>query len=92
MNATKKILSDDIFDLGDSCNFDPERAEYIDGVSVTKALPGGHHAYVEGSILARVSRYFSRPQRKDGTGGWWISTEASIQYKKISEKGRKSYG
>ena len=88
MHAAKKNLAYEVFDPGDSRNFDPERAEYIDGVPVMKALPGGNHAYVEGSILRRVGSYFSRPRRKDGTGGWWISTEASIRYTKVSEKGR----
>jgi Uma2 family endonuclease len=70
-------------------NNESERLEKIDGVVHFKALPGGHHGYVESCILREVNKNFSKAKRLNGTGGWWIITEVSIFYKQISEKGRQ---
>ena len=66
-----------------------DRAEYIDGKIVYKALPGGDHAIVASSIDRKIAASFHRKLRNDGTGGWWILPEISIQYNRISEKGRR---
>lgn len=65
-----------------------QRAEMIDGQIVYKALPGGEHAAAEYSFTHGIGAFFNRKKRNDGTGGWWILPEISIQYLKISEKGR----
>lgn len=83
MSSTAKHL-DDI-----EREFLEERAELIDGQVVYKALPGGRHGQIESSIDRAVGSLFHRKKRDDGRGGWWILTEVSIQYRKVSEKGRR---
>ena len=65
-----------------------ERAELIDGQVVYKALPGGRHADIESAIGAAIRIPFRRKKSDDGRGGWWILSEVTVQYRKISEKGR----
>lgn len=60
-----------------------ERAEFIDGQVVQKTLPGGRHAKVEGGVFRTVSNIFLRKKRSDGTGGWWILSEASVLYRAV---------
>ena len=76
------------FDVEDY-EFKDEREELIDGEVVYKALSGGKHSHIENRVSTNVSHLFDRKKRKDGSGGWWILTEASIQYRKVSEKGRQ---
>ena len=66
-NTAENILLDD-------------RMELIDGQEIRKSLPGKKHAQAETRIVAHMDRFFSRRKRDDGTGGWWILSEISIQY------------
>jgi Uma2 family endonuclease len=65
-----------------------ERVELIDGQVIHKALPGGKHGHIENRVSSSVGTLFDRKKRADGRGGWWILSEVTVQYRKVSEKGR----
>ena len=64
------------------------KAELVDGNIVYKAQAGWSHSAVHAAVIAVLrSRFHGKPKRTGG-GGWWILTDASIQFRNVSESGR----
>lgn len=55
-----------------------QRAEFLRGQILQKALPSGEHSGAQSDFLRTLLPLFSRRQRGDGSGGWWIRAEVSI--------------
>jgi len=62
-----------------------ERAEFIAGQIVQKALPGGMHGRLEMTVGNPIANAFRRKGRDDGTGGWWLQYETSVLYPDVRE-------
>ena len=62
-----------------------ERAQFIEGEIVHKALPSGWHGNLELSVGSAIRATFRRKKKEDGTGGWWIQSETSVQYAKTRQ-------
>lgn len=78
MSDAKTLVTLEEF-LAMSTNARGERAEFVNGEIVQKALPGGKHGLRQANIVRGLAS-FHRKSRSDGTGGWWILTETSVLY------------
>ncbi len=78
-NEARKIAT-----LADFMSLDPQaKAELIDGQIVYKMQPSGWHSRVSTCISSRVCSVFDRKPKGDGTGGWWVLSEVTVQYRKL---------
>jgi len=82
MSDAKKIISLESF-LAMTPAERGERAEFVNGEIVQKALPGGRHAKGEGGVFRTVSNLFLKKKKDNGTGGWWILPETSVLYQGV---------
>jgi Uma2 family endonuclease len=83
MDAHKTLTLEEFLALPESVR--GERAQYIGGQIVQKALPGGRHGNAEIAIALTIGQHFRRKKKDDGTGGWWIMTETSVVYPNTRE-------
>jgi Uma2 family endonuclease len=60
---------------------DDARREVVRGVIVEKAAPTGEHADAQSYVALLVKGPFQRrPGGPGGPGGWWILTEADVEF------------
>src|SRR5579859_3156259 len=60
---------------------DDERREVVRGAIVEKAAPTGEHANAQSYVAHLVKGPFQRrPGGPGGPGGWWILTEADVEF------------
>src|SRR3569832_38728 len=53
--------------------------EILDGEILKKAMPGGEHSLVHGSVRGALSRFQGKPGGADRPGGWWLLIEPTIE-------------
>lgn len=56
------------------------RVEIIAGEIVPREAAKFEHSRAQSRVGSRLSDPFDRPEGRGGPGGWWIATEAEVEY------------